>query len=293
MSTSIKRSLPYFFDYALLLVGATIQGMGLRLFLVPANLASGGVSGISQLINHFTGWPIGLMVLIGNFPLFLIGWRFLGGQRFAFRTAFAVIVYSLVVDLLPGLHGFPANGITDDILLNSLYGAVVSGMGYGLVYRAGGTSGGSDVLARILNHYRSVPMTQSYLMVDSLVVLSAGFVFGWKQALYAIISLYVSGIVSENVLEGPGTVRTAMVVTSQAKPISDRVLEEMERGVTILQGTGAYTGTERPVIYCVITRSEVTQLKTIVHDIDPQAFIVIGQAHEAFGEGFKPLKKLI
>ena len=292
MSTSIKRFLPYFLDYALLLVGATIQGLGLRLFLIPANLASGGVSGISQLINHFTGWPIGLMVLIGNFPLFLIGWRFLGGQRFAFRTAFAVIVYSLVVDLLPSLHGFPTNGITDDILLNSLYGAVISGIGYGLVYRAGGTSGGSDVLARILNHYRSVPMTQSYLMVDSLVVLAAGFVFGWKQALYAIISLYVSGIVSENVLEGPGTVRTAMGVTSQAKPIADRVLEEMQRGVTILQGIGAYTGTERPVIYCVITRSEVTQLKSIVHDIDPQAFIVIGQAHEAFGEGFKPLKKL-
>ena len=293
MPTSIKHSLPYFLDYALLLVGATIQGLGLRLFLIPANLASGGVSGISQLINHFTGWPIGLMVLIGNFPLFLLGWRFLGGQRFAFRTAFAVIVYSLIVDLLPTLHGFPVNGITDDILLNSLYGAVVSGIGYGLVYRAGGTSGGSDVLARILNHYRSVPMTQSYLMVDSLVVLSAGFVFGWKQALYAIISLYVSGIVSENVLEGPGTVRTAMVVTSQAKAISDRVLEEMQRGVTILQGVGAYTGTERPVIYCVITRSEVTQLKSIVHDIDPQAFIVIGQAHEAFGEGFKPLKKLM
>ena len=293
MPTSFKHSLPYFLDYALLLVGAMIQGLGLRLFLIPANLASGGVSGISQLINHFTGWPIGLMVLIGNFPLFLIGWRFLGGQRFAFRTAFAVIVYSLVVDLLPSLHGFPVNGITDDILLNSLYGAVVSGIGYGLVYRAGGTSGGSDVLARILNHYRSTPMTQSYLMVDSLVVLSAGFVFGWKQALYAIISLYVSGIVSENVLEGPGTVRTAMVVTSQAKAISDRVLEEMQRGVTILQGVGAYTGTERPVIYCVITRSEVTQLKSIVHDIDPQAFIVIGQAHEAFGEGFKPLKKLM
>ena len=292
MSTSIKRFWPYLFDYALLLIGATFQGIGLRLFLVPANLASGGVSGISQLINHYTGWPIGLMVLIGNFPLFLLGWRFLGGSRFAFRTAFAIIVYSLVVDLLPSLHVFPTTGITDDIFLNSLYGAVVSGVGYGLVYRAGGTSGGSDVLARILNHYRSIPITQSYLMVDSLVIFSAGFVFGWKQALYAIISLYVSGIVSENVLEGPGTVRTAMIVTSQAKPISDRVLEEMQRGVTILQGTGAYTGTQRPVIYCVITRSEVAQLKSIVHDIDPLAFIVIGQAHEALGEGFKPLRKL-
>jgi uncharacterized membrane-anchored protein YitT (DUF2179 family) len=293
MSPFLKRFLPYFLDYVLLLIGATVQAVGLRLFLVPANLASGGVTGISQLFNHFTGWPIGLMVLIGNLPLFLIGWRFLGGRRFALRTAFAVLVYSLVVDLLPRLHLLPMNGITDDIFLNSLYGAVVSGIGYGLVYRARGTSGGSDVLARILNHYRSLSMTQSYLMVDSAVILSAGFVFGWKQALYAIITLYVSGIVSENVLEGSGTVRTALIVTEQAKSISERVLEEMERGVTILQGTGAYTGTERPVIYCVITRSEVAQLKSIVREIDPLAFIVIGQAHEALGEGFKPLKRLL
>jgi len=280
MPAFLKRSLPYFLDYVLIFIGATIQAIALRLFLIPANLASGGVSGISQLINHFTGWPIGLMVLIGNLPLFLLGWRFLGGRRFALRTAASVLVYSLVVDQLPRLHLFPANGITDDILLNSLYGAVVSG-------------GGSDILARILNHYRSIPMTQSYLMVDSLVIFSAGFVFGWKQALYAMITLYVSGIVSENVLEGPGTVRTAIIVTTQAKAISERVLEEMERGLTILQGTGAYTGTERPVIYCVITRSEVAQLKAIVHEIDPLAFIVIGQAHEALGEGFKPLKKLL
>jgi uncharacterized membrane-anchored protein YitT (DUF2179 family) len=293
MSPFLKRFLPYFLDYVLLLIGATVQAVGLRLFLVPANLASGGVTGISQLFNHFTGWPIGLMVLIGNLPLFLIGWRFLGGRRFALRTAFAVLVYSLVVDLLPRLHLLPMNGITDDIFLNSLYGAVVSGIGYGLVYRARGTSGGSDILARILNHYRSLSMTQSYLMVDSAVILSAGFVFGWKQALYAIITLYVSGIVSENVLEGSGTVRTALIVTEQAKSISERVLEEMERGVTILQGTGAYTGTERPVIYCVITRSEVAQLKSIVREIDPLAFIVIGQAHEALGEGFKPLKRLL
>lgn len=293
MSASLKRILPFVLDYLLIFIGATIQAIGLRLFLIPANLASGGVSGISQLINHFTGWPIGLMVLIGNLPLLLIGWRFLGGRRFALRTAFAVLIYSLVVDQLPHLNLLPMNGITDDIFLNSLYGAVVSGVGYGLVYRGRGTSGGSDILARILNHYRTIPMTQSYLLVDSVVILSAGFVFGWKQALYAIISLYVSGIVSENVLEGPGTVRTALIVTKQAKAISERVLDEMERGVTVLQGTGAYTGIERPVVYCVITRSEVAQLKSIVHEIDPEAFIVIGQAHEALGEGFKPLRKLL
>ncbi len=283
---------PLAVDYFELVLGAAIQGLGLRLFLVPAKLASGGVSGIAQLVNHYTAWPIGLMVLLGNLPLFLIGWRFLGGRQFALRTALAVVVYSAVVDLAPRIPVFPAMGITDDILLNSLYGAVVCGVGYGLVYRGGGTSGGSDILARILNHYRAMPMTQSYLIVDSAVILSAGFVFGWKEALYAIITLYVSGLVSETVLEGPATVRTVMIVTSEAKAISRRVLEEMERGVTIIPGTGGYTGAARPVVYCVITRSEVAQLKAIVEDLDPQAFLVIGQAHEAVGEGFKPLGKV-
>lgn len=279
-------------DVLLLALGASIQAVGLRLFLVPAELASGGVSGISQLINHYTGWPIGLMILIGNLPLFLLGWRFLGGRRFALRTAFAVLVYSLMTDLIPRLHLFPPHGLTDDIFLNSLYGAVVSGTGYGLVYRARGTSGGSDVLARILNYYRGVPMTQSYLMVDSAVILAAGFVFGWKQALYAIITLYVSGLVSETILEGAGTVRTVLIVTSAPDLVSQRVLEDMQRGVTFLSGRGAYTGEERPVLYCVVTRSEVSQLKDIVHDADPLAFMVIGQAHEALGEGFKPLRKV-
>ena len=288
---AFKHYWPTFRDYVLIFVGSVIEAIALRLFLVPANLASGGVSGIAQLLNHYTGWPIGVMVLLGNLPLFAIGWRYLGGRRFALRTAFSIIVYSLVVDLIPRLHLIPANGITDDIFLNSLYGAVVAGVGYGLVYRARSTSGGSDILARILNHYRSVSMTQSYLMVDSAVILAAGFVFGWKQALYAIITLYVSGIVSETILEGSGTVRTALIITAQPDHVSMRVLDELERGVTILQGTGAYTGEDRPVLYCVITRAEVAQLKAIVQEADPQAFIVIGVAHEALGEGFKSLQR--
>lgn len=287
---SIKKSWPTIRDFLLILLGALIQAASLRIFLVPADLASGGVSGISQLIHHFTGWPIGLMVLIGNIPLFGLGWRFLGGRRFAWRTAFAILVYSIALDQILKLPFFPTNGLTDDIVLNSLYGAVVSGMGYGLVYRARGTSGGSDILARILNHYRSVPVTQSYLIVDSAVILSAGFVFGWDKALYAMITLYVSGLVAETVLEGSGTVRTAMIVTSKPQEISAEILSELNRGVTVLAGTGAYTGAERPVLYCVVTRAEIAQLKGIVHEADPSAFMVIGTAHEALGAGFRPLK---
>ncbi|MCZ7547951.1 MAG: YitT family protein [Anaerolineales bacterium] len=278
-------------DYSLIVVGSLIQAVALRIFLVPAKLASGGVSGIAQIIHHYTDWPIGVMVLIGNIPLFLLGWRFSADGRFAVRTALAIVAYSLAVDLLLLLPFFPKNGLTDDIFLNSLYGAVISGIGYGLVYRARGTSGGSDILARILNHWRGVPMTQSYLMVDSVVILAAGFAFGWKEALYAIVTLYVSGLAAETVLEGGGTVRTAMIVTAKPREIASAILVELERGVTTLAGTGAYTGEERPVLYCVVSRAEIAQIKAIVQETDPRAFMVVGVAHEALGEDFKELKR--
>ena len=294
----MRKYWPTIRDYFLIILAALIQALSLRLFFVPADLASGGVSGISQLINHFTGWPIGFMILLGNVPLIALGWRFLGGYRFAARTAVAVFMYSFLTDFLVQTPLFAADGaglrlindLQGDVFLNTLYGAITSGIGYGLVYRARGTSGGSDVLARILSHYRGVPMTQSYLMVDTIVILGAGFIFGWKAALYAMIALYVSGLVAETTLEGGGTVRTAMIITGEAEAISERVLEELQRGVTVLEGRGAYTGAERPVLYCVITRAEVATLKAIVHEVDPRAFMVIGVVHEALGEGFRPLK---
>jgi uncharacterized membrane-anchored protein YitT (DUF2179 family) len=207
------------------------------------------------------------------------------------RTAYAIVAYSILVELIPRLPFFPPNGLTDDLVINALYGAVIAGVGYGLVYRGNGTSGGSDILARILTHYRSIPMTQSYLWVDSVVILSAGFVFGWKEALYAIVVLYVSGLVVDTTMEGGGTVRTAMIITSQPEIVSEKILVDMERGVTMLEGTGAYTGEGRPVLYCVVSRSEIQQLKSIVHEADPKAFMVIGVAHEALGEGFQPFKR--
>ena len=278
-------------DYGLITLGMFIQAVGLRLFLVPAQLASGGVSGIAQLINHFTGWPIGWIVLIGNIPLFILGWRYLGGRRFAMRTAFAVVVYSFLVEAVLWLPFFPRSGLTDDIVLNALYGAVLGGIGSGLVYRGQATSGGSDILARILNHWRGIPMTQSYLLTEALVILSAGFVFGWTKALYALVSIYVSGLVVDATLEGAGMIRTAWIITSEPQAVIQKILVEMQRGATILNGTGAYTGAERPVLYCVVTRSEIQRLKSIVHEIDPKAFMVVGAAYEALGEGFQPFKK--
>ncbi len=275
-------------DYLLILIGAFIQALAMRLFLIPSDLVSGGISGAAQLINSFTRFPIGLMVLIGNAPLVVLGWRYLGGPRFVLRTALAVVTFSLFTDGL--VYFLPVQGLTQDVVLNSLYGGVLLGIGLGVVYRGRGTSGGSDILARVLNHRFHLPISQAYLIGDGLVVLAAGFTFGWVKALYALVMIYVCGLAAEAASEGTDVFREAMIVSTRAQEIADRVLEDLERGATILPGTGAYTGEARPVLICVVSRAEVHQLKSLVREIDPGAFMVIGIAHEALGEGFKPLK---
>ncbi len=274
--------------YSLLLLGALVQALSMRLFLVPGQLVSGGISGLAQIVNHFVRVPIGLMVFIGNIPLFLLGWRFLGGSRFAFRTAAAVALFSVLTDLLVFL--IPAQGVTPDNFLNAVFGGVLLGIGLGLVYRGGGTSGGSDILGRILNHRLGISISQAYLITDTIVVLAGGFAFSWEKALYGMVVIYVSGLAAEMISEGSGIFRTAIIITEKSELVAVEIMKVLERGVTVLSGTGAYTGMNRPVLYCVITRSEVNQLKQLVKEIDSKAFMVIGVTHEALGEGFKPLK---
>ncbi len=275
-------------DYTLILLGTLIQALAMDLFLVPGHLAAGGVSGIAQIVNRYTGWPIGVMIIAANLPLFALGWRFLGGRRFMTRTVFAVLVYSILLDLLaPRL---PQNLMTSDPVLNSLYGGVLGGLGMGLVFRAQGTSGGTDILARLLGNWRGIPLSQSYLITDAAVVLMAGLAFNWTLALYALVSLYVSGLAAEAASEGASVVRTATIITSQPQAVADKILRELVRGVTMWPGVGMYSGEARQILFCAVSRSEVSQLKALIHETDPGAFVVIGQAHEALGEGFKPLK---
>lgn len=272
-------------DYAYITAGALLQALAIRLFLVPSHLVNGGISGLAQIINYYSGWPIGLMIFLGNLPLFLIGWRYLGGPRFALRTAFAVAATSFLTDIL--VMYLPKTGLTSDLVLNTLYGGLVSGVGYGLVYRGRGTSGGTDILARILNNWRGVSLSQSYMLTDSLIILIAGLAFGWANALYALVMLYVSGIAAEGTTEGSNVLRTALIITNNPQVVTDQILYEMQRGVTVINARGAYTGEERTVLYCVVSRSEVAQIKALVREADPRAFMVIGQVHEALGEGFR------
>ena len=274
-------------DYGLILAGTAVMVLAMHFFFIPSQLAVGGLSGTAQIINKYTGWPIGTMVFIFNIPLFVVGWRKLGGKRFLARTIFSATVYSVLLD---GLSiAFPTTGITHDLLLNALYGGILGGIGGGLVLRARATSGGTDILARYLDKKFGIPISQGYLYTDTLVVFVAALAFSWEHALYAIIGLYVWSVVAEVAMTGLNVDRVATIITDQPVLVSQQIICQMERGVTSWQGKGMYTGRERHMLLCATSRGEISVLKALVNEIDPTAFVIISQAHEVLGEGFRKL----
>ncbi len=277
-------------DYALILTGAVLQALSMVLFYIPGKLAAGGVSGIAQLISNFTGWPVGTIYIVLNVPLLVLGWKYLGGRRFLMRTIFAVLIYSIAINVLT--VSLPKNGLTSDSILNALYGGVIGGIGVGLVLRGQGTTGGTDILVRLLSIWRGIPYSQTYITTDLVVVFAAGLSFGWELALYAIVALYVGGLAAEFAAEGVRTTRTVLIITQSPQVVAQRVMADLQRGVTMWVGVGMYSGQERQILFCIISRAEVNPIKAIVHAADPQAFVVIGEAYEAFGEGFKSLRPM-
>jgi uncharacterized membrane-anchored protein YitT (DUF2179 family) len=274
-------------EYLLILLGAFIQALSLRLFLVPAQLVSGGISGAGQLLNYVFSTPIGLVVVLGNIPLFFLGWRYLGGPRFASRTMLSILSFSVFTDLL--LYFTGTSAITGDIVLNTLYGGITLGVGLGVVYLGRGTSGGTDILGRILNRNFGISISMAYLITDSLVVLLAGFVFGWERALYGLMLIYISGAAADMVSQGYNFTKATYIITVKQDEVINAIQTQLERGVTIIPVKGGYSKQEKSMLFCVVSSAEVTRLKTLVHDIDPSAFMVVGQVSETLGEGFKPL----
>jgi len=276
-------------DYLLIILGGLVQALALGTFLIPAQLVGGGISGIAQLLHYLWGTPVGMITLLGNIPLFIIGWRFFGEVLvFALRTILSVVSFTVFTDILIGLTG--QTPITDDILLNSLYGGFLLGVGLGLVYLGRGTSGGTDILGRILNQRLGMSISLAYMITDSFAVLLAGFFFGWEKSLYGLIMIYLSGVAADMVSQGTNVIREAMIITDETDKVVAAITEELGRGTTIISAKGGYTMKDRPIIFCVVSAGEVIRLKTIVHDADPDAFMVVGSANEALGEGFKPLK---
>jgi len=274
-------------DFLLIILGGLLQALALRTFLVPSLLVGGGISGLAQIFHYLWNLPIGVVTLPGNIPLFIIGWRFLGGPRFAVRTILAVLSYTVIVDILVELTGTAP--ITDDLLLNSLFGGILLGVGLGLVYLGQGTSGGTDILGRILNRRFGMSISLAYMVTDSFAVILAGFFFGWDRALYGLIMIYLSGVAADMISQGTNIVREALIITDKTEEVVKAISDELGRGTTIIEAKGGYTQKDRPMIFCVVSAGEVIRLKTIVQETDPNAFMVVGHVNEALGEGFKPL----
>ena len=271
-----------------LTIGSLISAINLNLFLAPSELAPGGVSGAAIILNKFTAWPIGLLMLSMNIPLIFVGFRYLGRFNFLIRTFYVVILFSLSVDLLAPL--LPAGGVTDNLMLNALYGGVIGGIGTGLIYRGQGTSGGTGVLARVLQFKTGLPISQLYLFIDGGIVLVAGFVFGWDKALFALVTLYIWGIAADQIVEGPSVVRTAMIVTDRPQEVTEAVFQRLQLGITAWPAKGMFTEEEHTVLFFAVSRPNVDALKTIVLEADNQAFIVIAHGHQTVGGINKPFQ---
>ncbi|MDZ4765079.1 MAG: YitT family protein [Chloroflexota bacterium] len=283
----MKRISPaaLFVDLILLTLGAFLSALSVIVFLQPSQVAPSGVSGVAVILNTLIGTPVGVVILLGNIPIQIIAYRMLGGWRVVAATLYAVVAYSIMIEVLTPY--FPVSGVSGDALLNALFGGIVGGIGGGLALRGGGTMGGTSTLGRILQDKYGVPLSSSALYTDGAVVLLAGLVYGWEGALYAIVALWVTGAVTDYVLEGPSVIRTAVIVTDFAQVVSDAVLTEMGRGATGWQAQGMYTGATHSVVYVTVARGQVEDLRHLVFSVDPNAFMVVGQGHSAYGRGFR------
>ncbi len=276
-------------SYVMLSIGAAIDATSVNIFFAPFKIAPGGVTGVAVILNHLDArLPIGLLILLGNIPIQILGYRMLGGWRIVVRTVFYIFLYSLLVEFL---KPYTANvEVGTNVLLNAIFGGILGGVAGGLVLRAGGTQGGTSTLGRILQQRFGMPLSATALYTDTAVIVLAGLVFGWEGALYAIVALFVGGATADYVLEGPSVIRIATIITDKPDVISELVMDEMGRGVTSWQGKGMFTDQDHTVLFITVSRAQVSSLQRLVHLADPNAFMVIGQGHVAYGEGFRQIK---
>lgn len=290
-STSVRQEI---WRNLVLLIGIVLAGAGYSVFQVPYKLAPGGAGGLAVIIQHFINWPAGILFLLVNIPLLVVGYFYLGRWNFVIRTAVTVVLFSIVADVtayyLPAMIGREV--ITDDILLSSVYAGIITGVGAGLIFHAGSTVGGTSILGRIIQIKTGMPLSQVFLYTDGAIVLVAGFLFGWEIALYSMLTLFVWGLAADYALEGPSSARMATIVTQQPKAVGQALMDGLGRGVSQWEVKGGYTGNTHYMLTCTIYRPQVNDLKNILAEVDPQAFVTIGVAHQAFGGvGFSKLKK--
>ena len=276
-------------EYLAIALGSGLLAFSLVFFLEPNTIAPGGVTGLAILIQKIFGIPIDFTNLAINIPLFIAGIMILG-KAFGAKTAYATIMLSVFIRFFYVFFG--EISVTDDLLLAAIYGGVISGVGLGIVFRYGGTTGGTDLGGAILNKFfPNLSTAKMMMLLDLIVVGAAGLVEKRiETSLYSIIALYILVKLIDFIVEGLSYAKAFYIISSDPEAMGKKITQEMHRGVTALSGKGVYTGSNRDVLLCVVNRAQVAKLKRIVHEVDPKAFMMVSTIHEVLGEGFKEAK---
>lgn len=262
-------------------LGAFIFSFGINYFNIANQLLEGGFTGIALLLNYEFEWSPSIIILVLNIPLFIFGWYKLGSYS---------MIYTIIGTLLVSLFLWVTEDFQkpmDDLLLAALYAGVSIGVGLGIIFRYGGTTGGVDIIARLTFKYFGISMGRTMFAFDAIVIGTSAFVISLDKAMYTLIAVFIGARVIDFVQEGAYAAKAATIISDHAPQIADRIMKEMERGATLLKGRGGYTGSDKEVLYCVISRNELSRLKKLVYSVDQRAFIVVNDVHDVLGEGFE------
>lgn len=278
--TSKNTRQAYFFQYLEMTLGCIITALGFNLFLNPNQIAPGGTTGISILIKKLFNIEPAITQWYTNIPLLFVGWFFVG-KRYTLRTVFGSLVLPLFILLTVHIHP-----VTLNPLLGSIYGGLLSGVGLGLVFKGDGSTGGTSIIASIINKYTRLSLGNSQGLIDGSVIIAAAFILDAEKALYAIISLFIISKAIDLVQLGFNGSKVAFIISDKSEAIKNTILNDLDRGVTKLSGFGGYTEKERTILMIVMNQTEVNKFKTLIKSIDPGAFIIISDTHEVLGQGF-------
>jgi uncharacterized membrane-anchored protein YitT (DUF2179 family) len=271
-------------------LGTAIYAFGLHYFIIPNRLMEGGLTGIALLLNYSLNLPPSLTSLLLNIPLFIIGWRLIGRATMIYTVVGTVLLsfFLWMMELAIELKWIIPFYSEEDYLLAALYAGVTLGSGLGIVFRFGGTTGGVDIIARIINKHTGSSIGQVILIFDVLVLTASLFYISKEKVLYTLVAVFISTRVIDFIQEGAYAAKAFTIISDDAEHIARVVTMELERGVTLFPAKGAYSNQNKQVVYCIVNRQETRKLKTLVRRIDPRAFMVISDVHDVLGEGFRP-----
>ena len=271
-----------FKEYFLIILGSFVMGYAIKNILDPVNLVTGGVSGFAVIFNGLWSVPLWITNTALNIPLFIITY-IIKGKNFMIKTIVATTALSVALAVIPE-HSIINDG---DILLSAIFGGIVMGVGTGLVFMNRATTGGTDMMAADIQHFmRHKSVAQILMVLDGMVVLLGAGIFGINKALYAVISVFLVTVISDRIIDGLKFGKVLYIISDKSTEIADRIMTEMERGVTAIKAKGMYTGNDKQMLYVVVQSREVPQVKDIIYEVDRDAFLILSNATEVVGEGF-------